>query len=153
MKRLALIIALVASMIMIPTPAKADTGWACYNKQCRVWVHWRTRPGESRYHAIQRARYAHLVWSLRNTWHADWRAVGACEWRQSNWRSVKTRGGSFYFKLQFAVGTWDANRGQFPRVSFYVNRHWGPGMLNQWRVAERVLARQGPRAWPHCFRR
>lgn len=75
---------------------------------------------------------------------ANWYAIAACE-SGGNW-SLNT-GNGFWGGLQFTPGTWFANGGgPFSGV--------GPFPYSasaQIAVAERVLASQGPGAWPNCF--
>jgi hypothetical protein len=75
---------------------------------------------------------------------ADWYAIAQCE-SGGNW-SVNT-GNGFWGGLQFLPTTWFAfGGGPFDGV--------GPfpySAASQIAVAERVLASQGPGAWPNCF--
>jgi Transglycosylase-like domain len=75
---------------------------------------------------------------------ADWYAIAHCE-SGGNW-SVNT-GNGFWGGLQFLPSTWFAfGGGPFNGV--------GPfpySAASQIAVAERVLASQGPGAWPNCF--
>jgi hypothetical protein len=77
--------------------------------------------------------------------HADWYAIAQCE-SSGNW-SINT-GNGFWGGLQFTPSTWFAyGGGPFDGV--------GPfpySASQQIAVAERVLASQGPGAWPYCFR-
>lgn len=74
--------------------------------------------------------------------HADsvnWDAVAECE-SGGNWHA--DTGNGFYGGLQFKQSTWDENGG-----------HGSPAKASrdeQIKVAERVLATQGPEAWPTC---
>jgi hypothetical protein len=74
----------------------------------------------------------------------DWSGVAQCE-SGGNW-SINT-GNGFYGGLQFTQGTWAAYGGTAyaPRADLA-----SPGA--QVAVAERVLAGQGPGAWPVCGR-
>ncbi|WP_040837425.1 transglycosylase family protein [Nocardia brevicatena] len=71
----------------------------------------------------------------------NWDAVAQCE-SSGNW-STNT-GNGFYGGLQFTQSTWES--------------HGGTGLASnasreeQIRVAENVLANQGPGAWPVCSR-
>lgn len=74
--------------------------------------------------------------------HADgvnWDAVAACE-SGGNW-SANT-GNGFYGGLQFKPSTWAANGG--------VGSPATASRDEQIAVANRVLATQGPGAWPKC---
>jgi hypothetical protein len=74
--------------------------------------------------------------------HADgvnWDAVAACE-SGGNW-SANT-GNGFYGGLQFKPSTWAANGG--------VGSPATASREQQIAVANRVLATQGPGAWPTC---
>jgi hypothetical protein len=74
-----------------------------------------------------------------------WDAIALCEsaghWHVNN-------GNGFWGGLQFHPATWHgfggrrfSGRGPFP-----------PLPEEQIAIAERVFRRQGPSAWPHCFR-
>ena len=69
----------------------------------------------------------------------DWDAVAACE-SGGNW-SANT-GNGFYGGLQFKPSTWAANGG--------VGSPATASREQQIAVANRVLATQGPGAWPKC---
>ncbi|HEX9312506.1 MAG TPA: transglycosylase family protein, partial [Actinomycetota bacterium] len=76
---------------------------------------------------------------------ANWYAIAACE---SGGVWAINSGNGFWGGLQFSPGTWYAygggpfdGTGPFP---------YSAGQ--QIAVAERVLAAQGPSAWPNCFR-
>ena len=76
---------------------------------------------------------------------ANWYAIAACE---SGGVWAINSGNGFWGGLQFSPGTWYAygggpfdGTGPFP---------YSAG--KQIAVAERVLAAQGPSAWPNCFR-
>jgi hypothetical protein len=77
--------------------------------------------------------------------NADWYAIAACE---SGGRWNLNSGNGFWGGLQFLPSTWFAyGGGAFDGV--------GPfpySAAQQIAVAERVLAGQGPGAWPNCFR-
>ena len=75
---------------------------------------------------------------------ANWSAIALCE---SGGRWDLNSGNGYWGGLQFSPGTWFANgggpfdgAGPFPYSS-----------AEQIAVAERVLAGQGPSAWPNCF--
>jgi hypothetical protein len=76
---------------------------------------------------------------------ADWHAIAACE---SGGRWDINSGNGFWGGLQFFPSTWFAyGGGPFDGV--------GPfpySASQQIAVGERVLAGQGPSAWPNCFR-
>ncbi len=75
------------------------------------------------------------------TAHADsmnWDAVAQCE-SGGNWAST---GNGTYGGLQFKPATWAANGG--------VGSPATASRAEQIRVAENVLASQGPGAWPKC---
>lgn len=80
---------------------------------------------------------------------ADWDAIAACE-GGGRW-SLVTTGNGYWFVLQFAVGTWNAYRGGLPAISWYEANWTYPARGDMIAVAERVLAAQGPGAWPNCF--
>jgi hypothetical protein len=69
----------------------------------------------------------------------DWDAVAQCE-SGNDW-SANT-GNGFYGGLQFKQSTWDENGG--------VGSPAAASRDQQIAVAERVLATQGPEAWPKC---
>ncbi|HEY5853506.1 MAG TPA: transglycosylase family protein [Aldersonia sp.] len=69
----------------------------------------------------------------------DWDAVAACE-SGGNW-GINT-GNGYYGGLQFSQSTWAANGGSGNAAN--------ASRAEQIRVAENVLATQGPGAWPHC---
>jgi peptidoglycan hydrolase CwlO-like protein len=78
-------------------------------------------------------------------YHADWDAIAQCE-ASGNWAA--NTGNGYWGGLQFHPSTWYAygggafdGKGPFPY-----------GRSEQIVVGERVLASQGPGAWPHCFR-
>ncbi len=71
----------------------------------------------------------------------NWDAVAQCE-SGGNW-SINT-GNGYYGGLQFSQSTWAANGGT--GVASNASRE------EQIRVAENVLASQGPGAWPVCGR-
>ena len=76
------------------------------------------------------------------TAHADsinWDAVAACE-SGGNW-AINT-GNGYYGGLQFTMGTWRSNGGS--------GSPHNASRSEQIRVAENVLATQGPGAWPVC---
>ncbi|UQX10000.1 transglycosylase family protein [Candidatus Mycobacterium methanotrophicum] len=69
----------------------------------------------------------------------DWDAVAQCE-SGGNWRA--DTGNGFYGGLQFKQSTWDENGGTGNPANASRNQ--------QIAVANRVLATQGPEAWPKC---
>jgi len=71
-----------------------------------------------------------------------WDRVAACE-SGGNW-SINT-GNGYYGGLQFAAGTWRSHGG-----TAYASRADLASKSAQIAVAERVLASQGPGAWPVC---
>jgi len=75
----------------------------------------------------------------------NWDSVARCE-SGSNWH-INT-GNGFSGGLQFASGTWISHGGgQFAPMAYQASRE------QQIVIAERVLATQGPGAWPVCSRR
>ena len=74
----------------------------------------------------------------------DWAAVAECE-SGGDW-SIDT-GNGYFGGLQFSQSTWAAYGG-----TDYAPRADLATMAEQIAVAERVLARQGPGAWPICGR-
>jgi hypothetical protein len=72
----------------------------------------------------------------------DWDAVARCE-SGGNWALDSTYDGG----LQFHPSTWlGYGGGRYARYAWQATRE------QQIAIAERVLAAQGPSAWPHCFR-
>ncbi|ATL68369.1 transglycosylase family protein [Nocardia terpenica] len=69
----------------------------------------------------------------------NWDAVAQCE-ASGNWGA--DTGNGFYGGLQFTPSTWAANGG--------TGSPSGASRAEQIRVAENVLATQGPGAWPVC---
>ncbi|BAH54699.1 transglycosylase family protein [Rhodococcus opacus] len=69
----------------------------------------------------------------------DWDAVAACE-SSGNWAA--DTGNGFSGGLQFTDSTWAANGGSGSPAN--------ASREEQIRVAENVLATQGPGAWPVC---
>src|SRR5580693_9346266 len=69
----------------------------------------------------------------------DWDAVAQCE-SGGNWRA--DTGNGFYGGLQFKQSTWAANGG--------IGDPSTASRDEQIAVANRVLATQGPGAWPKC---
>ncbi|MBF6273143.1 transglycosylase [Nocardia sp. 852002-20019_SCH5090214] len=69
----------------------------------------------------------------------DWDAVAQCE-ASGNWGA--DTGNGFYGGLQFTQSTWNANGGSGNPAN--------ASRAEQIRVAENVLASQGPGAWPVC---
>ncbi len=75
----------------------------------------------------------------------NWDRVAQCE-SGGNW-AINT-GNGFSGGLQFAAGTWTSHGGgQFAPMAYQATRE------QQIVVARRVLATQGPGAWPVCSRR
>jgi hypothetical protein len=74
-------------------------------------------------------------------YNADWDAIAQCE-SGGNWHLD----GEYDGGLQFHPDTWLAHGGgQYARYAWQASRE------QQIAVAEKVLASQGPQAWPHCF--
>ncbi|WP_314174169.1 transglycosylase family protein [Streptomyces winkii] len=71
-----------------------------------------------------------------------WQKVAACE-SGGNWQ-INT-GNGFFGGLQFSQSTWEAYGG-----TAYASRADLATKDEQIAVAEKVLAGQGPRAWPNC---
>ena len=69
----------------------------------------------------------------------NWDAIAQCE-SGGNW-GINT-GNGHYGGLQFKPATWNANGGAGSPA--------GASRSEQIRVAENVLASQGPKAWPKC---
>jgi len=69
----------------------------------------------------------------------NWDAVAQCE-SGGNWQA--DTGNGFYGGLQFKQSTWDENGG--------VGNPANASRDQQIAVANRVLATQGPEAWPKC---
>ncbi|KNA92168.1 transglycosylase family protein [Gordonia sp. w5E2] len=69
----------------------------------------------------------------------DWDAVANCE-SSGNWAT--NTGNGYYGGLQFSQSTWEANGGSGSASN--------ASRDEQIRVAENVLATQGPGAWPVC---
>ena len=76
---------------------------------------------------------------------STWDAVARCE-SGGNW-SINT-GNGFYGGLQFTASTWRAYGG-----TAYAPQANRAGRAQQIAVAEKVLASQGPGAWPVCSRK
>jgi LysM repeat protein len=74
-----------------------------------------------------------------------WDEVAACE---SGGRWPLSTGNGYYGGLQFSSSTWRAYGGRA-----YAKQASGASKAEQIRVARRVLAAQGPGAWPTCGRR
>lgn len=74
-----------------------------------------------------------------------WDRVAMCE-SSGNWH-INT-GNGYYGGLQFTHRTWIG----FGGGAFAYNAHQA-GKMEQIAIAERVLAVQGPGAWPVCSRR
>ena len=76
-------------------------------------------------------------------WRADWDGIAMCESTQRWHLDV----GIFDGGLQFHPLTWINYGGRhFARYA------WQASRLEQMVVATRVLAAEGPMAWPNCFR-
>jgi hypothetical protein len=75
----------------------------------------------------------------------NWDAVAQCE-SSGNW-AIHT-GNGFSGGLQFTNSTWAAYGG-----TAYAPQAWQASREAQIAVAERVLAGQGPHAWPVCYSR
>jgi septal ring factor EnvC (AmiA/AmiB activator) len=72
----------------------------------------------------------------------DWDAIAQCE-SGGNWQLA----GRYHGGLQFHPDTWLAfGGGRYARYAYQASRP------QQIAVAEKVLAGQGPSAWPNCFR-
>lgn len=74
--------------------------------------------------------------------YAVWNRVAACE-SSNNWH-INT-GNGYYGGLQFSSSTWGAYGGHR-----YASQANGASRIAQIEVARRVLASQGPNAWPVC---
>ena len=74
-----------------------------------------------------------------------WDRVAKCE-SGGNWK-INT-GNGYYGGVQFAAGTWKAYGG-----GTYANQAHQATKAEQIAIARRVLAGQGPGAWPTCGRR
>jgi nucleoid-associated protein YgaU len=72
----------------------------------------------------------------------DWDALAQCE-ASGNWAA--NTGNGYYGGLQFSQQTWNAYGGQGNPAN--------ASREQQIAVAERVLAGQGPNAWPTCSKR
>jgi peptidoglycan hydrolase CwlO-like protein len=72
---------------------------------------------------------------------ADWDAIAQCE-SGGNWHLD----GEYDGGLQFHPDTWLAHGG-----GEYARYAWQASREQQIAIAEKVLASQGPGAWPHCF--
>jgi peptidoglycan hydrolase CwlO-like protein len=72
---------------------------------------------------------------------ADWEAIAMCE-SGGNWHIDSTYDGG----LQFHPNTWLAYGG-----GRYARYAWQATKEQQIAIAEKVLAGQGPGAWPNCF--
>jgi hypothetical protein len=77
--------------------------------------------------------------------HADavnWEAIAQCE-SGGNWAA--NTGNADYGGLQISLPTWDANGGtQWSALPSTANPQ------EQVAVGQRIMATQGPRAWPRC---
>ena len=72
---------------------------------------------------------------------ADWDAIAQCE-SGGNWHLD----GEYDGGLQFHPDTWLAHGG-----GKYARYAWQASREQQIAIGEKVLAAQGPGAWPHCF--
>lgn len=72
-----------------------------------------------------------------------WDRVAACE---SNGRWHTNTGNGFHGGIQIAPSTWAEFGGHR-----YAQRADLASKAHQIAIAERVLAVQGPKAWPNCF--
>lgn len=87
---------------------------------------------------------------------ADWDATASCEWNENpaagptGWATTTT-GNGYYFALQFSPGTWLAYGGTQAELDQADAGGSAPSRARLIEVAERVLAGQGPGAWPNCF--
>lgn len=72
----------------------------------------------------------------------NWEAVAKCE-SSGNWAA--NTGNGAYGGLQIEPATWDANGG--------VGLPSQASPQQQIAVAQRILAAEGPKAWPTCFSR
>jgi hypothetical protein len=73
-----------------------------------------------------------------------WLRIAHCE---STGRWHVNTGNGYFGGLQISAGTWRAFGGaRYARLPHRADK------LKQMRVAERILRRQGWRAWPHCSR-
>lgn len=99
----------------------------------------------TRYVAVVSGPSAHTAGSSTGSGRADWQAIAACE-SGGNWAA--NTGNGYWGGLQFAPGTWFGNGGG----PFDGSGPFPYSAGQQIAVAERVLASQGPGAWPHCFR-
>ncbi|MFE3055125.1 transglycosylase family protein [Nocardia sp. NPDC059239] len=76
--------------------------------------------------------------ALAAGWH-DWDAVVQCE-AGGDWGA--DTGNGYYGGLQFSQGTWKAYGGRGNPAD--------ASREEQIRIAERILAHEGPGAWPYC---
>jgi hypothetical protein len=92
-------------------------------------------------HAIKEAVASWSSQGTLITYSADWEAVALCE-SSGRWKiDARFDGG-----LQFDPPTWIGFGGaEFARYAFDATKK------EQITIAERVLAIQGPKAWPNCF--
>ncbi len=97
--------------------------------------------------AKRAAADAALIASNRAKYGAtpDWDATASCE---SHGRWDINTGNGYWGGLQFSHGTWLGNGG----APFDGTGPFPFTKAEQIMVAERVLAGQGPHAWPVCFR-
>lgn len=83
-----------------------------------------------------------LAVGTANAQGMDWDALAQCE-ASGNWAA--NTGNGFYGGLQFTQQTWNGHGG--------VGNPANASREQQIAVAERVLAGQGPAAWPSCSKR
>jgi hypothetical protein len=94
---------------------------------------------------IQTASGAGTTSTASYSGQPDWDAIAACE---SGDRWDLNTGNGYWGGLQFAPGTWFAYGGG----SFDGSGPFPYSRDEQIAVANRILAAQGPGAWPVCFR-
>jgi resuscitation-promoting factor RpfE len=82
--------------------------------------------------------------SYSGSGRADWYATASCE---SGQRWSLNTGNGYWGGLQFSPSTWFSNGGG----PFDGSGPFPYSAADQIRVAENVLASQGPGAWPNCF--
>ena len=78
----------------------------------------------------------------------SWNRLAECE-AGGRWGLV-TSGNGYYFVFQFTRATWNAYRGSYPRVRYYLRRATAPSKYRLKRVAHRVQHAHGWGAWPYC---
>ena len=120
-----------------------ETGrWADLERMKKDWA--RSAPDGQRAHAPVAVVAVTTTHAAASAGTPDWSAIASCE---SGGRWDVNSGNGYWGGLQFAPSTWFAygggpfdGSGPFPYSS-----------AQQIAVAERVLAGQGPGAWPNCF--